>query len=120
MNTTIKWPDLTIRALRSVIVDVPMTYVLGTSQGRITSARLLLIDLDTEEGVTGRTYLFSYTPAAAPAIAAMLEAIESMVKGDAVAPEVLWDKLSRRFFLMGVQGIVRMAMAALDVAAWDA
>ena len=39
-----------------------MTYALGTSRGRITKAPLLLIDVETAEGVTGRSYLWSYFP----------------------------------------------------------
>ena len=42
------------------------------------------------------------------------------MKGEAVAPVELWAKLAERFALIGVQGIVRMAMSGLDVAAWDA
>jgi mandelate racemase len=113
-------PSLTVRAVRAVGVDVPMTYALGTSQARITSAPLLLIDLETEEGITGRAYLFCYLRAAAPAMAKMLEEIAQLVKGDRVEPAHLWAKLAKRFMLIGVQGIVRMAMAGLDVAAWDA
>ena len=41
-----------------------MTYALGTSRGRITKAPLLLIDVETAEGVTGRAYLWSYFPRA--------------------------------------------------------
>ena len=47
-------PHLTVRAIRAVGVELPTTYVLGTSRGAITKAPLLLIDLETEEGVTGR------------------------------------------------------------------
>jgi len=111
---------LTIRALRSVAVDVPMSYALGTSQARITSAPLLLIDLETEEGITGRAYLFCYLRAAARPIATMLDEVGATVQGDRVAPAELWAKLAKRFMLIGVQGVVRMAMAGLDVAAWDA
>jgi mandelate racemase len=113
-------PPLTIRALKAVGVEVPMTYALGTSRGVITKAPLLLIDLETEEGVTGRAYLFCYLPAAAPAIASILAEVERTVKGDRVAPVELWAKLAGRFALIGVQGIVRMALSGLDVAAWDA
>jgi mandelate racemase len=35
-------------------------------------------------------------------------------------PRELWGKLAERFALIGVQGIVRMAMAGFDVACWDA
>jgi len=120
MITDATVPPLTIRAVRSVGVEVPMTYALGTSQARITRAPLLLIDLETEEGITGRAYLFCYLRAAAPAMAAMLDEIGRMVTGDRVVPAQLWGKLAQRFMLIGVQGVVRMAMAGLDVAAWDA
>jgi len=120
MTTDPKLPQLTIRAVRSTGVEVPMTYALGTSQARITTAPLLLVDLETEEGVTGRAYLFCYLRAAAPAMAAMLDEISRMVAGDRVVPAELWGKLAQRFMLIGVQGVVRMAMAGLDEAAWDA
>src|SRR3954465_4626161 len=113
-------PALAIRALKATGVDVPMTYARGTSRARITSAPLLLVDLLTEEGITGRAYLFCYLPAAAPAIAKILCEVETLVKGDPVAPLELWSKVAKRFTLIGVQGIVRMAMAGLDIAAWDA
>src|SRR5262245_62396 len=113
-------PLLTVRAIRCIGVEVPMTYVLGTSRGVITKAPLLLIDLDTEQGVTGRAYLWSYFPAAVAAIAKMLEEVERVVKGERLAPLDLWSKLAERFALIGVQGVVRMAMAGFDMAAWDA
>ncbi len=113
-------PLLTIRAIRSIGVEVPMTYALGTSRGVITKAPLLLIDLETEEGVTGHSYLWCYFPAAMPAIAKILEEVARVVEGEPLAPADLWSKLAERFALIGVQGIVRMAMAGFDVAAWDA
>jgi mandelate racemase len=113
-------PQLTIRAVRAVGVELPTSYVLGTSRGAISKVPLLLIDLETEQGVTGRAWLFCYLPAVVPALAAILQEVERIVTGDRVAPVDLWSKLSQRFALIGVQGIVRMAMAGLDVAAWDA
>jgi mandelate racemase len=113
-------PVLKIRAIKATAVNVPMTYALGTSRQRITTAPLLLIDLLTEEGVTGRSYLFCYLPAAAPAIIKILEEVERAVQGESVVPLDLWRKLAKRFALIGVQGIVRMALAGLDTAAWDA
>ncbi len=97
-----------------------MTYALGTSRGVITKAPLILIDLETEEGVTGRSYLWCYFPAAILAIAKILEEVARVVRGERLAPAELWSKLAERFALIGVQGIVRMAMAGFDVAAWDA
>jgi mandelate racemase len=113
-------PALTIRALRAVAVEVPMTYILGTSAAAVRAAPLVLIDLETAEGSTGRSYLFCYLRAAAPAVIALLGEVLRNVKGDPVDPVELWAKLAKHFRLIGVQGIVRMAMAAFDIACWDA
>ena len=113
-------PRLTLRRIRAVGVEVPLKLPLGTSAGTIRAAPLLLIDVETEEGVTGRSYLFCYLSAAAPAIASLLGEIERTVKGERVVPAELWEKLARRFKLIGVQGIVRMALSGFDVACWDA
>jgi mandelate racemase len=117
---TLTPPPLALRAIRCIGVEVPMTYALGTSRGIITKAPLLLIDLETEEGVTGRSYLWCYFPAAMVAVASILAEVERVAKGARVAPVELWSKLAERFALIGVQGIVRMAMAGVDMAAWDA
>ena len=113
-------PELTVRTIRAVGVEVPMTYALGTSRGAISKAPLLLIDVETREGVTGRAYLWCYFRQAMPAIASVLQAVEERAKGGRIVPTELWGKLAERFALIGVQGIVRMAMAGFDVACWDA
>ena len=111
---------LTIRDLRAVPVSVPMALPLGTSAATIREAALLLVDLETEEGITGRSYLFCYFASVGPAVAKMLAQALEFIKGDPVAPLDIATKLQKRFRLIGVQGIVRMALAGIDVAAWDA
>jgi mandelate racemase len=113
-------PMLTVRAVRAVGVEVPMTYALGTSAAKITTAPLMLVDVETEEGITGRAYLFCFTRDLVPAIARMIEAAGAIIAGDKAAPLDVWAKLARRFKLIGVNGIVRMALSAIDVALWDA
>ena len=113
-------PRLTIKSLRAVPVMAPMTYVLGTSAGTVRSAPLLLVDLETEEGITGRAYQFCYVPAAARALIVFLNDMLEAVRGEIVAPVDLWSRLARRYTLIGVQGVVRMGMSLIDVASWDA
>ncbi len=120
MGDASHFSPLTVRAIRAIGVEVPMTCVLGTSRGTLAKAPLLLIDLETEEGVTGCSYLWCYFAAAVPAIAKIMEEVERVAKGRRVAPVDLWGALAERFALIGVQGIVRMAMAGFDMAAWDA
>src|SRR5512135_2117648 len=97
-----------------------MKYALGTSAARVTEAPLLLIDLETEEGITGRTYLFCYRPSGARAIALLLEDAASLIEGEEVRPGEIAANLARRFALIGVTGTVRMALSGLDAALWDA
>lgn len=79
-------PRLTVRALRATPVEVPLNSVLGTSQGALRQVPLLLVDLETEEGVTRRAYLFCYLRVAAPAIVSLLGEIEALTKGEAADP----------------------------------
>lgn len=113
-------PRLTLRGVDSDAVLVPMRHALGTSAAIVRQAPLLLVTLHTDQGVTGRSYLFCYRPAAAAAIARMLEDVVNEARGEPVAPLDLWPRLARRYALIGVQGIVRMALSALDIACWDA
>jgi mandelate racemase len=113
-------PRLTIRDLRLRGVHVPMRLPLQTRGGTIGVAPLALIDLLTEEGVTGSTYLFCYTPLALKPVLQVLAGLVPLVKGDAVAPLDLDRKLRGQFRLLGAKGVVGMALAGIDMAAWDA
>jgi mandelate racemase len=113
-------PRLTVRSLSATPVKVPMKHALGTSAATVRAAPLLLIDLHTQEGITGRAYQFCYVPAAAHAIVDLLNDAQEAIRNEAVAPVDLWARLSKRYTLIGVQGIVRMCMSLIDVAAWDA
>jgi mandelate racemase len=119
-TSTTRLPLLTIRGVRKSAVEVPMKFPLSTSVATVRSAPLLLIDLETEEGITGRTYLFCYRPSVPRAIDVVLRDAVSVVKGEPVAPLDIGAKLARRFALVGVASVVRMALSGLDVALWDA
>ena len=42
------------------------------------------------------------------------------MKGEPLAPAEIEQKLARRFRLLGTQGLVGIALAAIDMALWDA
>lgn len=113
-------PALKLRSVRSTAVEVPLRFVLGTSAAALRAAPLLLVDVETEQGVTGRSYVFCYRRSGARAIATLLHDAAELVAGETVAPLAIAARLERRFALFGVAGAVRMALSALDMALWDA
>ncbi len=120
LATAARIPPLTVRGVKTAAVEVPMTFPLGTSAAVVRKAPLLLVDLETEEGITGRTYVFCYRPSVPRAIDAVLRDAVTVVQGEPAAPLDVAAKLSRRFALVGVSSVVRMALSALDAALWDA
>lgn len=111
---------LTVRAVQTRPVNVALEPPVQTASGEVTSAPLVLIDLLTEEGVTGRSYVFCYTPVALVGVWDLVTRLEALIKGDAVAPVAIERKLQARFRLLGPQGLTGIAMAGIDMAAWDA
>ncbi len=111
--------NLTIRKLRARAVNVPLSKPHQTAGGTVVSAPLVLIDLETDQGVTGRTYLFCYTSFAMAPVVQLVESLGALVVGDALEPLEINRKLLGRLRLLGAQGLAGMAVAGIDMAAWD-
>ena len=111
---------LKIKTIRVRAVAAPVKRPLQTASGTVSAAALLLLDLETDGGIVGRSYLFSPGKHHLPAIARLVEAMAEMLKGDAVAPFDIEKKLRARYALLGVHNIVLFAMSGIDMAAWDA
>lgn len=111
---------LTIRDLRARAVEAPLERPIRTASGELPSAPLVLLDVMTEEGVTGRSYLFAYTPVTLRSLVALFDDLAPELVGQAVAPARVMGRLERRFRLVGWQGLIGMAVGALDMALWDA
>jgi mandelate racemase len=79
-----------------------------------------LTDVVTDAGIHGHSMVFTFTPAALQPTAELVQNLEALVKGEALAPAELEQKLARRFRLLGTQGLVGIALAAIDMAVWDA
>jgi mandelate racemase len=109
-----------IERIRTRAVAAPMKRPLATSSGKLTESALLLVDLHTDQGIVGRSYLVGLGRHNLPPLAKLVEAMAGMVKGDVLAPFDLEKKLRGKYTLLGVHNIVLFAMAGIDMAAWDA
>ena len=111
---------LTLRSITATPVVVPMQRPLWTSVQALREAPLLLLDLQTEEGIVGRSYLFCYLGAAAKGIAAIVDDLSTRWRGRALVPATLRKSFADYARLIGQRGIVSMAGAGVDMAIWDA
>ena len=84
------------------------------------SAPLVLVDLETSVGIVGRSYMFCYTPMVLGPVAKLVETFGELLLGDKLSPLDIRLKLQGRLRLLGQQGLSGMALAGIDMAAWDA
>jgi mandelate racemase len=109
-----------IRSVEARAVVAPLEPPIRTASGHVTQAPILLIDLTADEGVVGRAYLFGYHAFTLGPLRELVIALGDSIKGDVVAPVDLDKKLRARMALFGTRGLQGMAVAGLDMAAWDA
>ena len=110
----------TIKEFNVRAVRVPMREPHQTASGVITESPLVLTDVVTDTGITGHSMVFTYTPAALTPTAELIQNCAPLVQGDVLAPAEIEQKRAKRFRLLGTQGLVGMALAAIDMALWDA
>jgi mandelate racemase len=111
---------LTIRDIRARPVMVPFKRPPVSASGALPHAALVLIDLETEEGIAGRSYIFAFGQWALAPLVGCLIHMRSLLKGDRVAPFEIEAKLRNRLTLLDTPGLVGLALSGVDMCAWDA
>src|SRR5260370_27259409 len=111
---------LTINSIAARAVLEPMPRPVRTAFGDLLAAPLVLVDVQTNEGIVGRSYAFAYTPLMLRSLVQFLRDVAPDLVGKAVSPRERMRQLNKRFKLVGWQGVAGMAIGALDMAVWDA
>lgn len=111
---------LTLRSLRARAVVLKLRRPVVARIATITDWPLILIDLETEEGVVGRSYLEPYTTKTMRYLVPALNDLGALLKGRRMAPVELFDAARKSLHFVGYQGMSMIAVSGLDMAAWDA
>jgi mandelate racemase len=109
-----------IHSIQARSVVAPLEPPVRTASGHVTQAPLLLIDLATDEGVVGRSFLFGYQAFTLAPLRELVLALGELIKSDEVTPVELDKKMRARMTLFGTRGLQGLALAGIDMAAWDA
>lgn len=108
-----------IRSIVARAVVAPINRPIRTAVGVIPAAPLLLLDVQTDQGITGHAYLFAYTPAALKPLVTLVKELENLIIGKEVVPFDRMKELDLHFRLLGTQGLLGMVLSGLDMAFWD-
>ena len=83
--------------------------------------RLVFVQVDTDEGVTGWGEVTTYPgPAANNAIAAFIREVGLSILGDdATQIEAIWQKIFRGMTYLGTRGATTACISGIDIALWD-
>ena len=119
-NFKMKTPSLTVRSLRARPVVLKLKRPVVARIATLTDWPVILIDLETEEGVTGRAYLEPYVVKAMRYLVPALHDMGEMLKGRKLAPVELYEAARKSLHFVGYQGLSMIAVSGLDMAAWDA
>jgi mandelate racemase len=112
--------SLKVKGIRARPVILKLKRPVVARIATITEWPLILIDLTTDEGIVGRSYLEPYTVKAMKYLVPALLDLGELLKGHAVAPVELYALARKSLHFVGYQGMSMIAVAGLDMAAWDA
>jgi len=111
---------LTLKSVRIRPVVVPLQRPIVSKVGEFRDWPLILIDLHTNEGVVGHSYLEPYLKSAARYLVPLIDDLAQAWQGLAVAPFDAYRRHVGATHLIGREGMTLIAISGLDMAAWDA
>jgi len=111
---------LTLRGLTARPVILKLRRPVVARIATITEWPVILIDLHTEQGITGRSYLEPYSIPSMRYLVPALHDMGATLRGKKVAPAELYELARKSLHFVGYQGMSMIAVSGLDMAAWDA
>lgn len=113
-------PALTLRRLTATPVVLRLERPIVARIATIADWPVILVDLETEEGIVGRSYLEPYVARAMRYLVPALQDLGEALKGRRVAPLELHALARKSLHFVGYDGLSAIAVSGLDMAAWDA
>jgi mandelate racemase len=112
--------SLTLKSITARPVVLKLKRPVVARIGTITDWPLILIDLHTEEGIVGRSYLEPYIAKSMRYLVPAIHDLGAQLKGHRVSPVELYGLARKSLHFVGYQGLSMIAVSGLDMAAWDA
>src|SRR5215472_11892722 len=111
---------LTLKSIRARPVVLKLARPVVARIATLIDWPLILIDLHTKEGVTGRSYLEPYLSRSMRYLIPALHDLGEMLKGRRLAPIDFYEAARKSLHFVGYEGMSMIAVGGLDMGAWDA
>lgn len=111
---------LTLKSVRVRPLLVPLSRPIIGRIMRYEAFPIIAIDLQTEEGIVGRSYLEPYVATAMKAIVPLIETWCAAQIGKPLAPLDDYQGFRKSLNFVGLEGISLIAVSGIDMAIWDA
>jgi len=109
-----------ITNFNTTLVDVPLAKPIATAIHRINSAGCVLLELETDQGLVGESYVFTLNGVRLKVLHEMLLGFSHQVEGMdphfvALIGQNMWNEMNP----IGHKGFTIAALSAVDTACWD-
>ena len=115
-----QFESLTLKGIRARPVVLKLRRPIVARIATITDWPIILIDLYTDEGIVGRSYLEPYVIKSMRYLIPALNDLAELLKGRQIAPFEFYDAVRKSLHFVGYEGMSMIAVSGLDMAAWDA
>jgi mandelate racemase len=112
--------QLIVEKIEIRLANVPMRRPIVSAVGQYDFWPFLLLDIYTDQGVVGHSYLEFYVLDSAKYIIPAVRKLADTLIGKPVAPTQTFDAAIAQSHLHGRQGVSLIAASAIDMALWDA
>jgi len=109
-----------ITNFNTTLIDLPLEKPIATAIHSISSTGCVLLELETDAGIVGESYVFTLNAVRLKALHEMLLGFSHQVEGrDPHFVTAIWQDIWNEMNPIGQKGFSVLALSAIDTACWD-
>ncbi len=109
-----------VSSINIVSVNLPLRRPIVSAVGRYDKWPFIITEITLDNGIVGNSYICPYLVNFTDPIERVIQELFKLFENQPLAPAAFYEIGMSRLSLLGRSGIAMYALAALDIAFWDA